>query len=69
MGKQPDDLEEDSLEVFRHTPTGTNDPNIVGDVGPFDIPPGSDGHDIEELQLDLTDEVFDEESEEAFDYE
>jgi hypothetical protein len=45
MTKRRDELEEDSLEVFRHTPTGTNDPNIVGDVGPFDIPPGSDRRD------------------------
>lgn len=39
---EPEDLEEDQLEPFREVPVGTNDPNIVGDVGPFDKPPGTD---------------------------
>lgn len=30
------------VEALREMPVGTNDPNIVGDVGPTDIPPGSD---------------------------
>ena len=46
MPETPDDeeepLEEDELEPFREVPVGTNDPNIVGDVGPFDKPPGKD---------------------------
>lgn len=43
------ELEEDALEPFREVPVGTNDPNIVGDVGPFDIPPGSDPHEPDDL--------------------
>jgi hypothetical protein len=23
-------------------PVGTRDPNIIGDAGPFDVPPGTD---------------------------
>lgn len=34
--------EEDPLDGLRHTGVGTEDPNIVGDVGPTDIPPGTD---------------------------
>lgn len=30
------------IEAARESPVGTNDPNIVGDVGPTDIPPGPD---------------------------
>lgn len=39
-----EDLDEhDSpLDRMRDLPVGTNDPNIVGDVGPTDIPPGTD---------------------------
>lgn len=33
---------EDIFEPFRDIPVGTNDPNIVGDVGPTDVPPGKD---------------------------
>jgi hypothetical protein len=33
---------EDPLDRLRHTGVGTDDPNIVGDVGPTDIPPGTD---------------------------
>ncbi|CAN5144677.1 hypothetical protein BH24ACT1_BH24ACT1_08990 [soil metagenome] len=43
----PDEiLERDQDEGFadkvRHSGVGVEDPNIVGDVGPTDIPPGSD---------------------------
>lgn len=42
----PDDgTEQESesvLDALRASPVGTNDPNIVGDVGPLDIPPGQD---------------------------
>ncbi len=31
------------LDRLRGTGVGVEDPNIVGDVGPTDIPPGSDG--------------------------
>ncbi len=37
---RPDD--EDLLDQFREMPVGTNDPNIVGDAGPTDVPPGTD---------------------------
>jgi hypothetical protein len=37
------------IEVLREMPVGTNDPNIVGDVGPTDVPPGTDPHAAEEL--------------------
>jgi len=46
------DLDDESpIEGMRHMPTGTNDPNIVGDVGPTDVPPGSDPHDPGALNL------------------
>ena len=32
----------DVIDDLRDMPVGTNDPNIVGDAGPLDIPPGSD---------------------------
>ena len=31
------------LDRLRGTGVGVEDPNIVGDVGPTDIPPGRDG--------------------------
>ena len=34
--------DDDALDRLRDLPVGTNDPNIVGDVGPTDIPPGTD---------------------------
>ena len=40
---QDDAGEDDFLDKFRGTAVGTEDPNIVGDIGPTDIPPGSDG--------------------------
>jgi hypothetical protein len=30
------------LDRLRDAPVGTNDPNIVGNVGPTDVPPGED---------------------------
>jgi hypothetical protein len=30
------------LDELREMPVGTNDPNIIGDAGPLDVPPGSD---------------------------
>jgi hypothetical protein len=43
----PDELLEESgaeqvADRLRGSGVGTEDPNIVGDVGPTDIPPGSD---------------------------
>ncbi len=39
-GDQDDSL----LDSLRGTGVGVEDPNIVGDVGPTDVPPGADGH-------------------------
>jgi len=41
MENERDD--EGVIDRMRDTGVGTEDPNIVGDVGPVDIPPGSDG--------------------------
>lgn len=45
----PDDEEADDhdglqhvIDELREMPVGTNDPNIIGDAGPLDVPPGSD---------------------------
>ena len=35
------------LDKFRGTGVGVEDPNIVGDVGPTDVPPGSDPDAVE----------------------
>jgi hypothetical protein len=35
-------LLESVIERARGTGVGTEDPNIVGDVGPTDVPPGKD---------------------------
>ena len=35
-------VDDDLLDRMRHMGVGTEDPNIVGDVGPTDIPPGAD---------------------------
>ena len=35
--------EETILDKMRDTGVGVEDPNIVGDVGPVDVAPGSDG--------------------------
>lgn len=34
--------EDDLLDQLRDMPVGVNDPNIIGDAGPTDIPPGTD---------------------------
>lgn len=36
---------ESALDKLRDSPVGMNDPMIVGDAGPTDIPPGVDGDD------------------------
>ncbi len=38
---RPDD-EEGLADRLRGMPVGANDPNIIGDAGPSDVPPGSD---------------------------
>ena len=38
-----EDTEDDGvLDRLRDMPVGTLDPNIIGDAGPIDVPPGSD---------------------------
>jgi hypothetical protein len=37
-----EDGEDSVIEALREMPVGTNDPNIIGDAGPLDVPPGSD---------------------------
>lgn len=42
-----EDIEADAgdeglLDRLRQMPVGVTDPNIIGDAGPTDIPPGSD---------------------------
>lgn len=36
------DQHEGVLDRLRDMPVGTFDPNIVGDAGPTDVPPGTD---------------------------
>jgi hypothetical protein len=36
------DDEESFADRARHSGVGVEDPNIVGDVGPTDVPPGTD---------------------------
>jgi hypothetical protein len=43
---------ESLLDRVRDMPVGTMDPNIVGDVGPTDVPPGTDPHGRGELVLE-----------------
>ncbi|HET7488640.1 MAG TPA: hypothetical protein VFJ85_11980 [Acidimicrobiales bacterium] len=38
----PTDDDETLLDRMRDVPVGTFDPNIVGDAGPTDVPPGAD---------------------------
>ena len=48
------DEDEGVLDRLREMPVGTNDPNIIGDAGPLDVPPGSDPP--QEGELDTDDE-------------
>ena len=43
--RDPPHDHESIIEELREMPVGVNDPNIIGDAGPLDIPPGSDPHD------------------------
>ena len=36
------DEKQERLDRFRGTGVGVEDPNIVGNVGPVDVPPGED---------------------------
>jgi hypothetical protein len=42
------------IDALRDMPVGTNDPNIVGDAGPLDVPPGSDPHGEGDLVIGQT---------------
>lgn len=42
------DEDEPLLERLRQMPVGVTDPNIIGDAGPTDIPPGTDPPDVVE---------------------
>jgi hypothetical protein len=37
-----DDEDDGVLDRLRDMPVGTLDPNIIGDAGPVDVPPGTD---------------------------
>ena len=41
-GEQDPSLVETIIERMRGTGVGTEDPNIIGDAGPTDVPPGRD---------------------------
>ena len=43
---QRDHDDESLIDRMRDTGVGTEDPNIVGDAGPVDVAPGSDGDDL-----------------------
>ena len=46
---EPEEHEHDDeslLERLRDTGVGVEDPNIVGDAGPVDVAPGSDGESL-----------------------
>ena len=42
-GEEASDEIIDPVAHFRHTGVGVEDTDIVGDVGPTDVPPGTDG--------------------------
>lgn len=41
-----EDQDEGLIDRLRHSGVGVEDPNIVGEVGPTDIPPGTDPESI-----------------------
>lgn len=55
-GEDAEDREEGFLDKLRGGGVGTEDPAIVGDVGPTDIPPGTDG---DALRLATSDKPVD----------
>lgn len=44
--------DEGLLDRMRDMPVGTLDPNIIGDAGPTDIPPGSDPPEDDIVEFD-----------------
>lgn len=56
-----DDQGESLLDRMRDMGVGTEDPNIIGDAGPTDVPPGSDPPEDEgELDVAAPAEEWDE---------
>ena len=58
----PGDIEtrdESFLDKLRGSGVGTEDPTIVGDAGPTDIPPGTDNDTANATPLVTTDEPVD----------
>ena len=47
-----DDEDDGVLDRLRDMPVGTLDPNIIGDAGPLDIPPGGDPPDPDLVEPD-----------------
>lgn len=42
-GEEDGEAREGFVDRLRHAQVGTDDPNIIGDPGPLDIPPGAEG--------------------------
>ena len=55
-GEEVEPEEGGFLDKLRGSGVGTEDENVVGNVGPTDIPPGMDG---DALRLESTDEPVD----------
>ena len=47
-----DDQDETLLDRMRDMGVGTEDPNIIGDAGPTDVPPGTDPREGDGGELD-----------------
>lgn len=47
----PDEHDDGLVDRLRDMPVGTLDPNIIGDAGPTDVPPGSDPREDEEFEV------------------
>lgn len=57
-----DEEHEGLLDRMRDMGVGTEDPNIIGDAGPTDVPPGTDPPEHDgELDADAPAEEWDEE--------
>lgn len=48
-----EDEDDGILDRLRQMPVGVTDPNIIGDAGPTDVPPGSDPPPRAEDEADL----------------
>lgn len=45
-----DEVHDGPIDRLRKSPVGTNDPNIVGEAGPTDVPPGVDPPPLDEQE-------------------